>query len=472
MAETEVHRESVAIRTEAQLQGQSMNQHASGGWFANTLSADEVDLGNFPKLIATDRYYDSAIQDQERERVWMKVWQVVGRADALPNAGDWKVYSIFDQSYIIVRGKDQRIRGFVNACRHRGNALCEGEGHSARFTCPYHLWSFDIEGKLIGVARPDLVGPIDKDSLGLIEVPVDCFAGFVFMNPDPNAIPLLESLGDEVIAGLSPYRLDEMTPVGMDVREQLDCNWKVVIDAFSEGYHIIGVHPELLSVIDPQPGNSRFGLYGDHGMACAPFEVKNAAGCGLEEQVEGIRALPSTFPTVTEVLPVFDDMIAQRRDAQGNLQLGTNETVRTLFQQATRETLTQRGVDVSDLTDEQMSDSQGWFLFPNFFMTIRAGEATVIMALPDPDGDPNRCIWHVTAYMWLPPEVREDYRAEPVTVSERGSYPYFLALQQDYDQMQRQQNGLKNRGLKHMSITREEISVARFHEVLDRYLAG
>ena len=68
-----------------------MNQHASNDWFANTLAADEVDLGYFSKLIATDRYYDSAIQAEEREQVWMKVWQVVGRADALPNAGDWKV---------------------------------------------------------------------------------------------------------------------------------------------------------------------------------------------------------------------------------------------------------------------------------------------------------------------------------------------------------------------------------------------
>ncbi|MFA7585484.1 MAG: SRPBCC family protein, partial [Novosphingobium sp.] len=147
-------------------------------------------------------------------------------------------------------------------------------------------------------------------------------------------------------------------------------------------------------------------------------------------------------------------------------------TVRTLLQQATRETLTAKGLDVSALSDDQMSDNQGWFLFPNFFMTIRAGEATTIIAYPHPDGDPNRCIWHVTAYMWLPEPLREPYRAQPVEVTEPNSYPYFLALQQDYEQMPRQQLGLRNSGLTHLSLIHEELSIARFHKVLDRYLAG
>ena len=105
-------------------------------------------------------------------------------------------------------------------------------------------------------------------------------------------------------------------------------------------------------------------------------------------------------------------------------------------------------------------------------MTIRAGEATVITAVPHPDGDPNRCIWHVTSYMWLPPELREAFRAELVDVDEPGSFKYFLALQQDYEQMPRQQLGLRNRTLDHMSLVREEVNIARFHSVVNRYLEG
>ncbi|GGN42128.1 hypothetical protein GCM10011349_04790 [Novosphingobium indicum] len=433
----------------------------------------EIDFSAFNWRIGTDRYTSEEVQEREKEQIWSKVWQIVGRADELPESGDWKVYSLFDQSYVIVRGRDGVIRGFVNACRHRGNILCaEKKGHSGRFTCPYHLWTYGLDGKLIGVARPDLVGDIDKGAHGLIEVPVDTFAGFIFLNPDKAAKSLAEFLGAEVVERLSAYKLDEMTPVGMDVREELDCNWKVVIDAFSEGYHIIGVHPELLSVIDLEAGNSRHGFFGDHGMAVSPFEVKRTAECSLEEQVEGIRSLPGTFPTVAEVLPRFEELVAGYRDEDGALAFPEGVTVRTLLQQATRETLTGKGLDVSGLSDDQMSDNQGWFLFPNFFMTIRAGEATTIMAYPHPSGDPNKCIWHVTAYMWLPEAVRAQYRAEPIEVTEAGSYPYFLALQQDYEQMPRQQQGLRNKGLDHMSLIHEELSIARFHTVLDRYLAA
>ncbi len=447
-----------------------MGSVKAGEWVKTTRPLPDIDVQNINMRISTDRYTCREFHNRERTQIWMKVWQIVGRADELPNAGDWKEYRIVDQSFVVVRGSDGQIRGFVNSCRHRGNKLCHGKGNSARITCPYHLWSYGLDGRLVGVARPDLVGPIHKEELGLIEVPVDCFAGFIFLNPDRNAKPLADFLGQEVINGLAPYKLDEMTPVGMDVREKLACNWKVVMDAFAEGYHIIGVHPELLSVIDLEAGNSRHGFYGDHGMAVSPFEVKNMKACGLEEQVEGIRALPGTFPSVAEVLPRFEQLVAGFRGADGALAFPEGVGVRTLLQQATRETLTAKGLDVSGLGDEQMSDNQGWFLFPNFFMTIRAGEATTIMAYPDPDGDPTRCIWHVTAYMWLPPQARDQYRAELVEVREPNSYPYFLALQQDYEQMPRQQQGLGNRGLKYMHLIREELSIARFHAVLDRYL--
>ncbi|MDE2301899.1 MAG: aromatic ring-hydroxylating dioxygenase subunit alpha [Sphingomonadales bacterium] len=447
-----------------------MNTAAPADWKTGTQALGEIDVDRLSFSISTARYTAPEYQARERERVWMKVWQIAGRVDELPRPGDWKVHAIFDQSFVIVRGQDGKLRGFVNACRHRGNMLCQGKGHAGRLTCPYHLWTYGLDGRLLAVARPDLVGDIDKDAHRLAEVPVDCFAGFIFLNPDPEAAPLADFLGEDVMRRLDAYRLGEMTPVGMDVCESLECNWKVVMDAFAEGYHIIGVHPELLSVIDLAAGNSRHGFFGDHGMACSPFEVSRTQDFGLEAQVEGIRNLPGTFPTVAEVLPRFEALVDANRDAAGGLALPEGVTVRSLLQQATRETLSAKGLDTSALTDDQMSDNQGWFLFPNFFMTIRAGEATVIMAWPHPDGDPNRCIWRVTAYMWLPEPMRDQLRADPVTVSEPGSYPYFLALQQDYEQMPRQQAGLRNRGLSHMSIVKEEMSIARFHAVLDRYL--
>lgn len=425
--------------------------------------------------ITTDRYTSRDYAERERERIWMKVWQVVGRVDELPAVGDWKEYRIYDQSFVVVKGGDDRIRGFVNACSHRGNVLCEGrKGHSGgRFTCPYHKWSFALDGRLVGVGRPDLVGPLDKSQHGLIEVPVDTFAGFIFLNPDPEAEPLAQYLGTDLMRFLAPYRVDRMTPV-MDVRETLECNWKVVNDAFQEGYHIDGVHPELLKVIVIDPTRTRYYFTSRHNLAVAPFDVKHAndASFTADQEVEAIRALPGTFPGVAMVLPAFEALAAAYRDDSGSYRFPAGVSGRSLLQQATRATLSASGLDVSALSDDQMSDNHGYLLFPNFFMTVRAGECHVILAVPHPDGDPNRCIWQVSSYMWLPDGVRDQYRAELVEVTEPGSFPYFLALQQDYEQMPRQQKGLRNRLLTHLTLAQEEVCVAHFHSVVDRYMAG
>jgi nitrite reductase/ring-hydroxylating ferredoxin subunit len=449
-----------------------MQAAKSGKWIDRTVAWSELDFDRFQMRISTDRYTSRAFEERERELIWMKVWQVVGRADELPEAGDWKEYRIFDQSYVIVRGNDGALRGFVNACRHRGNALCQGgKGHAeGRLKCPYHLWSYALDGRLVGVGRPDLVGPIDKAEHGLLPVPVECFAGFIFLNPDPDAVPLAEFLGKEVLELLAPYHLELMVPV-MNVRESLDCNWKVVMDAFAEGYHIEGIHPQLLSVIEIEPARNRFGFFGDHGVAVAPFEVARKGAVGPEQEIEGIRALPATFPGVAAVLPRFEELVGAYRNQEGVLHYPEGVTGRTLLQQATRENLTRSGLDVSGLSDDQMSDNQGWFLFPNFMMTVRAGECHVIMSVPHPDGDPNRCLWHVASYMYLPPEYQA-YRVQLTEVDVPGSYQYFLALQQDYEQMPRQQQGLRNHALKFMSLAREEVNIARFHAIVDRYLAG
>lgn len=432
----------------------------------------EIDFAGFEMRVSTERYHDPDYHRRERERLWMRVWQVAGRTDDLPDAGDWMEYRLFDQSYLLARGRDGAIRGFVNACRHRGNALCEGKGRSARFTCPYHNWSYGLDGKLLAVAKPDFDGPVEdfvgaKDELGLIEVPTECFAGFVFLNPDRSAAPLAEFLG-EIADLLAPYRLDEMVPVGLNVREMLECNWKVVMDAFQEGYHIQAVHPELIAAMDES--RERYGFFGDHSVAAGPFGAANLGDFGPEAQADSIRGLPATFPGVAEVLPRFEHRLDAYRDAAGALVFPEGITGRLLLQQATRETLAARGLDVSGLTDTQMSDNHFHLVFPNLFMTIRAGEATVILSTPHPSGDPGRCHWLVQNLMWLPPEERAARREPLKEIAEGDHFPYFLALEQDWEMMQRQQRGLRNSGLDHMALTRQEVRLAYYHSVLDSWV--
>jgi len=447
-----------------------MRSAKSGERIDEGLYLAELDFRLFRNRVTTERYSSREYHEHERTLLWMRVWQVAGRADELLAAGDWKEYRIFDQSYVIVRGDDGKIRGFVNACRHRGNLLCTGKGHSSRLRCPYHRWQYGLDGRLLVVPRPDFKGSIEefvgpKDEYGLLQVPVESVAGFIFLNPDPRAAPLAEFLG-EMADLLAPYRLEEMVPVGLNVRESLDCNWKVVMDAFQEGYHIQGIHPELVAAMDES--KERYSFFGDHSVATAPFGASNLASFGPERQVEAIRELPQTFPGVAEVLPRFEELVGAHRDKEGSLAFPEGITARRLLQQATRDTLSGKGLDVSGLTDNQLSDNQFYLVFPNFFLTIRAGEATFISAVPHPDGDPNRCIWHVAGYQWLPPERRSEQRA--ALIDEPKDFKYFLALQQDYEQMQRQQRGLRNHALEFLALSRQEVRLAHFHSVLDRWL--
>jgi len=449
-----------------------MQASRPGESIENAPLISEIDFAPFQMRVSTDRYSSEEYHLKERERLWMRVWQVAGRADELPNAGDWKEHRIFDQSFVLVRGKDDVIRGFVNACRHRGNAFCEGKGRSARFTCPYHNWSYGLDGKLLAVAKPDFDGTLEefvgsKDELSLIQVPVECFGGFIFINPDQNAAPLADFMG-EIAELLAPYRFEEMVPVALNVQESLDCNWKVIMDAFQEGYHVQGIHPELVKAMDESKERYRF--FGDHSVATAPFGAANLEDYGPEKQVEAIRYLPATFPGVAAVLPRFEELVDAYRGADGTLDFPEDITGRALLQQATRDVLSGKGLDVSGLTDSQLSDNQFYLLFPNFFTTIRAGEATVIIAVPHPDGDPNRCLWQVTNYLWLPPEEREAKREPLLEIAEGDHFDYFLALEQDYEQMQRQQRGLRNSTLKQLALTKQEVRLAYFHSVLDSWV--
>lgn len=135
-----------------------------------------------------------------------------------------------------------------------------------------------------------------------------------------------------------------------------------------------------------------------------------------------------------------------------------------------RDVLGRRGLDVGGLTDNQLSDNQFWILFPNFFMTIHAGEATVIVAQPHSSGDPNRCYWHVMNLQWFPPEERAA-RRQPLTDVPAGEhFNYFLALEQDFEQMERQQRGLRQSSQAFLSLTRQELRLAHFHAALDGWV--
>jgi phenylpropionate dioxygenase-like ring-hydroxylating dioxygenase large terminal subunit len=451
-----------------------MNAEAAkpGAWMDDATPISEVDFSRWAMRIPTDRYHCDDYARREFENLWMRVWQIAGRAEEIPNPGDWKVHKIRDQSFLLVRGRDGEIRGFVNACRHRGNRLCEGKGNSGRFTCKYHNWTYGLDGQALAVAHPDFDGSIEefvgpKQELGLIPISCECFAGFIFINPDRDAMPLSEFLGParDVLAA---YRMEEWVPVEYNFREDLGCNWKVVMDAFGESYHIQGVHPELLGLSDTK--RERFQTFGDHCASTVPFGPPTEGDA--EKEVQNILGVPAEqFPLYGDVLPNFEKTIAGYRDASGKLDLPDGLTPRRLFQNLIRAELTAKGYDVSRLTDTQMTDYSYWLFFPNVFIQVGVGDATIIVNEPHPTGDRNKCIWHTMNLHWLP-EGERAARAEPVKVMPPGEHFYMnWVMDQDYEQMPIQQEGLRNRLYDEIYLTRSEPRLAHFHAALDKWMS-
>lgn len=441
-----------------------------GEWMDRATLLSAVDFSGWSTRVPTDRYNCEQYAEREFQQLWMNVWQIAGRVEEIPEPGDWKVHKIRDQSFVLVRGKDGQVRGFVNACRHRGNRLCEGRGNSARFTCRYHNWTYGLDGKALAIASGDFDSSLDdfvapKQELGLLSVSVESFAGFIFLNPNREAAPLASFLGgaQEVLAA---YHMDQWVAVGINVREEMACNWKVVMDAFGESYHIQGVHPELQGLSDLS--RERFKMFGDHCVATVPF---GKAFENPEQERLDILSVPTEqFPLYADILPRFAEVIEAYRDASGTLVMPNGLTPKTLFQQAIRDQFTQKGYDVSSLTDTQMTDYQYWLLFPNVFIQVCAGDATVIINEPHPSGDHNRCVWHVMFLQWLPENQRVAL-AEPVKTMGPGEhYAYHSVLQQDFDQMPIQQDGLRNQLFTEMLLTKSEPRVTHFHAALDRWL--
>ena len=198
-------------------------------------------------------YADEAVHRLEHERVFRRCWQYAARAEQVAERGQFLATRVGDVPVVLVRGQDERLRGFVNVCRHRGAVVCEGEGRRETLQCPYHAWTYDLDGSLRTAPRADREPGFDADGLGLLPVAVEAWGPFVFANPDPEAAPLAETLG-EVPRLLRDGGVD-VDALRFDRRTdgKLRANWKVCVENYLECYHCQVAHPGLAKVIDVTP---------------------------------------------------------------------------------------------------------------------------------------------------------------------------------------------------------------------------
>lgn len=199
-----------------------------------------------PKRVHVARFHDKAYYDLEVEKLWKKVWQMACREDDIPDVGDYLLYKVANLEYIIVRSSEHEFKAHVNACLHRGRKLCERNGKQAtEFRCPYHGWSWKVDGTLKGIACEwDFPGVHDEVSQ-LPHAQVATWGGFIFINPDPEAISLEKYMGQEMIEHYAKIKVENRYK-HVHVGKVIKANWKLVQEAFLESYHSLATHPQLL----------------------------------------------------------------------------------------------------------------------------------------------------------------------------------------------------------------------------------
>ena len=190
-------------------------------------------------------YHDPEYFAVEMERVVRPSWQIVCHTNEIPDPGDWRTLELLGESVIAVRGQDGEVRAFANVCRHRGSRIVEGSaGCSKRLVCPYHAWSYGLDGRLLGVPKRSDYGPVDWDQLGLVPVELEVWRGFAFIRLESGG-PSVAEIMAPYETELAPYRMEELQAIGRVTLRPRAVNWKNVADNYSDALHIEVAHPGL-----------------------------------------------------------------------------------------------------------------------------------------------------------------------------------------------------------------------------------
>ena len=191
-------------------------------------------------------YVDPDHFRREMDRAFGRMWFCAGRADEVPEVGDHVLREIGDESVIVARSAEDRVSAFYNVCRHRGTRVCEGPGRSQRLQCPYHAWTYDLDGRLVAAPHFEEGERFRKSDFGLKPVACDVWDGLVFLNLSGAHVPLADQLGD-LPAKFAAWRMGELRR-GARVVYDVAANWKLIIQNYSECLHCPVIHPALAKV--------------------------------------------------------------------------------------------------------------------------------------------------------------------------------------------------------------------------------
>jgi carnitine monooxygenase subunit len=422
-----------------------------------------VDNGCGP--IPPERYYSTDWMEAERRKLWPKVWNWAIREEDIPEPGDFRTFVFGKESFLLIRGDDDRIRAFFNVCPHRGNRLVMSDRGSVPrgITCPFHSWKFTLDGEIETVTDRETFRPeaLCRD-MNLSEVRCETWEGFVFINMDKDAVPLTEHLGP-LVEHAVPYRLQDMR-IMRRMQSVWDANWKVGFDGFAEAYHVHAIHPQILPIFNDY--HAQIDLY-PHGMSRAITKFAHAsprlADMGLNAGLRAAMAEVGLDPDQFE---------------------GSIDQVRPAVQAAKRKRAAELGMDWSRFLDGQLTDDWNYAIFPNILLGLHPEGANLLYFRPHAT-DPRKFIFDVIilmhpqenaevlppAYMGLPEGCDLSGREEAETIvvdwREGGLGELF---DQDSNLFTQVQEGLESAGFRGSILSQQESRIGHFHAELDRYI--
>ena len=197
-------------------------------------------------------YSDPEVLRREQEWIFRRAWQYVCPADLVAEPGTFCAGRVGDVPVVVVRDRESTMRAFLNVCRHRGSVLVEGNGRRETLQCRYHAWTYALDGTLRAAPRSQREPGFDAEGIALLALSVDTWGPLVFVNPDPNAAPLADSLGPVAEALTRALDVDALR-FERRTEFELACNWKIAVENYLECYHCPVAHPGFSEVVDVRP---------------------------------------------------------------------------------------------------------------------------------------------------------------------------------------------------------------------------
>jgi nitrite reductase/ring-hydroxylating ferredoxin subunit len=422
-----------------------------------------------PERIPARRYFDEEFYKLEGERLWPHVWQMACRLEQIPTVGDWVEYKILDKSVIVVRTKDG-VKAFHNACRHRGVPLVDG-GHgncqTQGFICPFHGWRWNINGENTFVYGKHLFSEqqLNKADLALRSCRVELWGGCAFINFDDKAPSFRESIGpvaDRIEAhGMSKLRSEWWYAT------ILPANWKIAMEAFMEGYHVMRTHPQLQKAC-PSLYNMMYGQ--DTGGIGQQADPNLTVRQNIQQQFDQLELLSAGMAGMVHAKEV--EIARQLLDVE--LPDDPMKAVPMWFgivQDQIAKQLRAKGEPVPDLNAVAVSDPihAVEFLFPHYFLLPFFSSMSSYRIRPL---GPESCLFE----LWSLTHVAEGQHV--ATPKEPTFLPYDSAEfppipRQDYSNIPLQQKGMHAAGFEFMRLSKDiEGLISNYERIIDGYLLG